>query len=281
MAWGDTGTVIYANSVAGARSNFEAGPAAVAAALTGRVPRYGFHLSEHRRATVRIEVRDRPVRRSDWGALGCIIGRRIDDYWKVPALVTEGLGPSTDDLKHLGTAMASYGSVGMFHVVGLTPEARTEEEAFGGIQPAEQFVIEPGEIEAIYHEFTATQTKADVVAFSAPQLSLNEIAELATALHGRSVSRNTRVYLTTSAPVKSEADRLGYARSIERTGAFLLTGVCFYLMAPHELAETFGYTTIVTDSAKLANIIAGYGYQPVFRPTDICIQAALTGDIPW
>ncbi len=31
VAWGDTGTVIYANSVFGARSNFEAGPAALAA----------------------------------------------------------------------------------------------------------------------------------------------------------------------------------------------------------------------------------------------------------
>ena len=30
LAWGDTGTVIYANSVFGARSNFESGPAALA-----------------------------------------------------------------------------------------------------------------------------------------------------------------------------------------------------------------------------------------------------------
>ena len=44
VAWGDTGTVIYANSVFGARSNFESGPAALAAALTRRVPEYGFHL---------------------------------------------------------------------------------------------------------------------------------------------------------------------------------------------------------------------------------------------
>ena len=74
LAWGDTGTVIYANSVAGARSNFEAGPAAVAASITGRVPRYGVSSAEHRRATVRVEVRDRPSQRSDWGALGCLIG---------------------------------------------------------------------------------------------------------------------------------------------------------------------------------------------------------------
>ena len=41
VAWGDTGTVIYANSVFGARSNFESGPAAPAAALPGRTAAAG------------------------------------------------------------------------------------------------------------------------------------------------------------------------------------------------------------------------------------------------
>ena len=49
MAYGDTGVVIYSNSVLGARSNFEGGPSALAAALTGRTPRYGFHRPEQRR----------------------------------------------------------------------------------------------------------------------------------------------------------------------------------------------------------------------------------------
>src|SRR5271165_2583137 len=56
LAYGDTGVVIYSNSVCGARSNFEGGPSALAAGLTGRTPRYGFHLPEFRRGTLRIEV---------------------------------------------------------------------------------------------------------------------------------------------------------------------------------------------------------------------------------
>src|SRR5688500_12686754 len=60
VAFGDTGVVIYANSVCGARSNFEGGPSAVAAGLTGRVPRYGFHLDECRQATVRFDVSFKP-----------------------------------------------------------------------------------------------------------------------------------------------------------------------------------------------------------------------------
>src|SRR5213594_3290758 len=47
----EIGTVIYANSVFGARSNFESGPAALAAALTGRTPEYGFHLDDNRKGT--------------------------------------------------------------------------------------------------------------------------------------------------------------------------------------------------------------------------------------
>ena len=50
VAYGDTGVVIYSNSVCGARSNFEGGPSALSAGLTGRTPRYGYHLDERRAA---------------------------------------------------------------------------------------------------------------------------------------------------------------------------------------------------------------------------------------
>src|SRR5947208_6897314 len=75
LAMGDTGVVIYANSVFGARSNFEGGPSALAAALTGRTPRYGYHLDAHRRATRRFRVDVQPRDLAEWGALGGIVGR--------------------------------------------------------------------------------------------------------------------------------------------------------------------------------------------------------------
>ena len=52
VAYGDTGVVIYSNSVCGARSNFEGGPSALAAGLTGRTPAYGLHLEKIGRAHV-------------------------------------------------------------------------------------------------------------------------------------------------------------------------------------------------------------------------------------
>src|SRR5258705_11859778 len=85
-AYGDTGVVIYSNSVCGARSNFEGGPSALSAGLTGRTPRYGYHLDEHRLATLQIDVSFTPRELNEWGALGGIVGRFAGDYWQVPVI---------------------------------------------------------------------------------------------------------------------------------------------------------------------------------------------------
>ena len=89
VAFGDTGVVIYSNSVCGARSNFEGGPSALAAGLTGRTPRYGFHLEGQRRATLAVRVDFTPKSLNEWGALGGVIGRLAGNYWAVP--LVEGL----------------------------------------------------------------------------------------------------------------------------------------------------------------------------------------------
>src|SRR5512144_501078 len=123
VAYGDTGVVIYSNSVCGARSNFEGGPSALAAGITGRTPRYGYHLPAQRRATLRVRVEATPVTLNEWGALGGVIGRLAGNYWAVP--VIEGIegAPGSDQLKHFGAAMASFGSTALFHLAGFTPEA--------------------------------------------------------------------------------------------------------------------------------------------------------------
>src|SRR6266851_2426298 len=86
LAMGDTGVVIYSNSVFGARSNFEGGPSALAAALTGRTPRYGYHLDEYRRATRHFRLTATPDDLSEWGALGGIVGGVCGSYWEVPLI---------------------------------------------------------------------------------------------------------------------------------------------------------------------------------------------------
>ena len=123
MAFGDTGVVIYSNSVCGAYSNFEGGPSALSAGLTGRTPRYGFHLPEQRRATIQFRVEWTPDSLNDWGALGGVIGRLAGNYWAVPVIEGIEATPRSDQLKHFGAAMASFGSIALFHMIGVTPEA--------------------------------------------------------------------------------------------------------------------------------------------------------------
>src|SRR6516164_8001221 len=96
VAWGDTGSVIYANSVLGARSNFEGGPSALAAALTGRTPRYGYHHEDSRRATRRFRLDAAPRDLSEWGAAGALVGEACGSYWEVPVIDGVDAVPGSD-----------------------------------------------------------------------------------------------------------------------------------------------------------------------------------------
>jgi predicted aconitase len=280
LAWGDTGTVIWANSVAGARTNYEAGPAAVAAGLTGVTPAYGYHLDAQRVGSLAFEVRARLDDYADWGALGGLIGRRTLDYWKVPVLMGVREAPSGDELKHFGAALASYGSCAMYHMVGVTPEARDESEAFQGHIPAERHVIDDAALAAFYRTYPEDRAEVDVVVFSAPQLSILEIRRLADGLGGRRVHGNTALLVTTNFANREMAVRLGYVKAIEDAGGQVLSGVCWYIMEPAKMAQAFGWRNVLTNSAKMANIIGGYRLHPILRRTEVCIEAAVTGRLP-
>lgn len=276
LAMGDTGVVIYSNSVCGARSNFEGGPAAVTAALTGRTPRYGLHLDSHRVGTHLFELHWRPRSLSDWGALGGIVGRHAGSYWTVP-VVTGVIGaPTSDELKHFGAALASYGSVPMFHMVGVTPEAPDLAACFNGAPPAPVRIGE-ADVANFYSGFGRHPEAVDVVVFAAPQLSVIELQQLADLLEGRRVHRQTALLVATSPENKSAADRMGFTATIEDAGGIVMKGVCFYQMHAREMGEVMGWRRLLTNSAKLANIISGYGYQPVLAPMDACVDAAVAG----
>lgn len=273
--------MIFANSVMEARTNDEGGPAALAAGLTGRPPRCGYPLPQHRMGTVLVEVEDQPNLQSDWDALGCYVGRLVNNYWEVSVFSGLKVRPTIDQLKRLGASLASFGSLAMFHMVGVTPEAATVDQAFGGRQPARRLIVPDGALKSTYESFIPEQADPDLVVFSAPRLSILELRDLAMRLQGKKVHSGTKLIVTTNDAYYLIAKKLGYFQIIDAAGGQVLVGTCFYLMTPRELAERFGYRTIVTDSAKLANIIAGYGYNPVFRPRDVCIEVALTGKIPW
>jgi predicted aconitase len=274
LAFGDTGSVIYANSVCGARSNYEGGPAALAAALTGRVPRYGFHLDACRQGGKRWRITEPPRSLSDWGALGALIGREQESYWQVPVVeVANGHAPNSDQLKHFGAAMASWGSSAMYHVCGVTPEAPPPDPTASAVEFGHR------EIDAFYDSFAPSRDALDVVVFAAPQLSLLEMQHLARLLEGRGVHEATALLVATSPEIRHAAERAGLVGAIEQAGGVVLEGVCFYQMHARVLAEANGWRTLMTNSAKLVNIIAGYGYEPVLAPMERCVEAAVLGRI--
>lgn len=279
LAMGDTGVVIYTNSVAGARSNFEGGPSALAAALTGRTPRYGFHLDSARAGTMLFEVSHTPRDLADWGALGGIVGRAANSYWEVPVIAGIERRPGSDELKHFGAALASYGSVAMFHMPGTTPEAATLADAFHGRAVPRATVVGAADLAAFYKGYAAPGAKVDVVVFAAPQLSLIEMERVAGLLDGRRIHGETTLIVATSNEIKHAADRMGLTARIEASGGIVASGICFYQSYAREMAEANGWQRLLTNSAKLVNIIGGYGYKPTLAGMEACVDSAVAGRI--
>ena len=72
---------------------------------------------------------------------------------------------------------------------------------------------------------------------------------------------------------------MGLTRRIEEAGGIVAAGVCFYQSYAREMAEANGWQRLLTNSAKLVNIIAGYGYKPSLASMDRCIDSAVAGRI--
>jgi predicted aconitase len=280
VAWGDTGTVIYANSVFGARSNFESGPAALAAGISGRTPAYGFHLDEHRKGTFTVELKAKLDDLADWGAVGKLVGESHQNYYAVPVFHGQGRAPGADELKHLGAALASYGSMGMFHMVGVTPEAPGVEAALAGNTPTDRMVIGDAEIEAVYRGYKLGDGDARLVVFSGPQQSIFEMKLLAELFDGRKVADGGSVFVTTNNQILSQSRQLGYAQKLEAAGVTILEGVCFYILqnlSPMRIANK--WTNMVSNSAKIVNIIGAHRFNTILRRTRNCVEIACSGTL--
>lgn len=275
VAYGDTGVVIYSNSVCGARSNFEGGPSALAAGLTGRTPRYGLHLDQNRKATRRFQVTSQPTELTEWGILGAVIGRLAGSYWEVP--VIEGIErvPTSDEIKHFGAAMASYGSIPLFHIIGITPEAPNLAAVSATELPVTK--ITDADLGALAGNFADKGEKPDVVVFAAPQLSIVEMEQVASLVNGQKLK--LPMIVCTSPQAYGDARRMGFIDKIETAGGTVLEGTCFYNQYAREIGEANGWVRLLSNSAKIVNILGGYGYQPVLASMADCVAAAIHGEI--
>ncbi|HCU57174.1 MAG TPA: hypothetical protein DF984_02940 [Anaerolineaceae bacterium] len=246
IAWAESSAVCYANAVLGARTNREGGPSALAAALTGRTPAYGYHLDENRRPTVHVVVKGEVQTNPDFGALGKAIGDRLQAQGIRPVPYISGIEEaSLENLKSFCASIATFGGVALFHLEGITPEAAQHTP------PAETMIITQADLDQARSDLTSAEPdEVDFVSLGCPHLSLREIQRIAQLLDGKHVTKE--FWITTSRPVKGMADRMGYTAIIEAAGAKFATDTCC-VVAPIKGR----FKALATDSAKACYYAAG------------------------
>jgi predicted aconitase len=282
LAWMESSAVIYANSVLGARTNTEGRESTSAAMLTGKIPDWGLHQTEHRYGTHRIDVEVPVESVMDWGMLGYYVGDVVQE--RIPVVTGRYGRPEIVRLKHFGAAASSSGGVEMYHIVGVTPEADSVEIAFGPLdsargrptRPLETFRYGRDEQRRVYDRLNANGRDPDVdfVMLGCPHAAIEQLREAARLLDGTKVSANCALWIFTSRNVKSQASEEGILPVLASAGAVLLTDTC----SAFAQALPAGTKVAALDSAKQAHYLpAILGVQAWFGSTSDCINAAVTG----
>jgi predicted aconitase len=286
IAWSESNAVAFANSVIGARTNRYGDFLDICCALVGRVPASGLHLDEPRLGQMLIKLDDVPgalMTRDDfYPILGYLIGLHAD----VEVPVVEGLEhqPTEDQLKALSAAAATSGSVALFHLVGITPEAPTLADAFGGRLPRRVATINRHDLrEARATLTTSRDDRLDVVAFGSPHCSLAECRTLASLFAGQRIAPGVDVFVTTSRAVRDMLEKTGDLATLEDAGARVTADTCI-VVAPLVRPDA---RVLMTNSAKYAHYGPGLlNMEAVFGSTEDCVASAIAGGIvmddgPW
>jgi len=279
IAWGESSAVVFANSVLGARTERYPDLLDICAAITGRVPAAGLHLEENRAGQVLFYLDDiaPTVQQSDtfYGVLGHFVGKEVRE--DIPVLHGIQTVPTEDQLKTLGAAMASSGSVALFHMVGITPEAPTCEEAFHGHTPLRTVHVTMEYLHAAWNELsTAEGENLELVALGSPHFSLDEFKKLAPLLKGHTCHPKVRFLVTASRVVKALATRMGYVDAIEQFGGSITVDTC--ILTTPMLDKKIH--TIMTNSPKYAYYAPGLlGTHVVFGDLTDCVRSAVNGQV--
>lgn len=278
ICWAESNAVVFANSVLGARTDRYGDFIDICAALAGRVPAAGLHLDENRLATLAVRVRGFPARAFEeetfYALLGHVVGRLAGTH--VPAI--DGLPETTneDQLKAFGAAAASSGSVALAHILGVTPEAGTAAEAFGGRAPQRSTDIGPADLrEAAAELNTAAGSPLRAVSLGTPHMSLVQFDRLVALLDGRRIHPDVTLYVSTGRDVLAGVEARGSLARLERPGVQLVVDTCTYITP---ILRDGGLA--MTDSAKWAWYApANLGIEVAFGTMAECVESAVRGEV--
>jgi predicted aconitase len=274
VAWGESNAVVFCNSVLGARTNRYGDFLDIACAIAGRAPDYGLHRAENRRATVRFDLSaiDSGFLGSDiaWPILGSLYGREIGDA--VGIVTGIAADPGEDALKAFGAAAASSGAVGLFHMDGVTPEAKA---GAAGTELVAEIRVTDDMVRAAQGRLSTAEKpeRIDAVAIGSPHLSLAEFDALERLLAGRRLA--VPVYACTGRHVLPELERRGTRETLEAAGVFIVADTCVVVTPILEPLES---GVLMTNSGKFAHYAPGNtGYSVLYASLADCVESAVSG----
>jgi predicted aconitase len=286
IAWGESNAIAFANSVLGARTERYPDYLDIAAAIAGRVPAVGLHLEENRRGQLVLDLKsiaESIATRDDfYPVLGHLVGKVAGE--RVPVLAHLEARPTEDQLKALGAAAASSGSVALFHIVGVTPEAPTLESALHHRAPEETTAVVLEDLRAARAELqTVTGEELDLVVLGSPHFSFEEMKRLAPLLEGRERHPRVTFLVTTSRVMRDLAAAAGLLQTLETFGGRVTVDTC--ILATPMLPKTV--RRLMTNSGKYALYSPGLlGVEVAYGSLEDCVSSAVAGRVvrepsPW
>lgn len=279
IAWGESNAIVFANSVIGARTERYPDLMDICAAITGRVPAVGLHLARNRRAELVLRLVDVPAvlqsRDDFYPVFGHLTGKLARE--RVVAIDGLQVEPTEDQLKAFGAAAASSGSVALFHMPGITPEAPTLEAAVGIGRQIEMVTVGMPELRKARRELTTHSGEAlDMVVLGSPHFSLAEFRDLAGLFADRRADPQVKFLVTSSRAMAALAEKGGYLKSLREFGGQVTLDTCILTtpMLPDSVK------ILMTNSAKYAYYSPGMlGTEIVFGSLVDCVESAVQGKV--
>ncbi|HSO66569.1 MAG TPA: aconitase X catalytic domain-containing protein, partial [Desulfatirhabdiaceae bacterium] len=226
IAWGESNAIAFANSVLGARTNRYADLMDICAAIIGKVPEFGLHLAENRRAEILIRLVDLPNHCFDNTAIYPVLGYLLGEIAGDAIAAIQGIPRriSNSGLKAFCAAAATSGAVGLFHMIGITPEAQSLEMCFHGRQPEQVVDIDHHRIQAAAEKLSdSTVSTVDLIALGCPHYSFQEFRDLIRLLNGRKISGSVVFWVFTNRSVYAWIRDCGMLNRLSDSGIMVFT----------------------------------------------------------
>lgn len=280
IAWGESNAIVFANSAIGARTNRYGDFIDLCCAMTGRAPAWGLHLSENRRGQILFRVAELKDSRAAtdglYVAVGLLIGAQAGEM--IP--VIEGLPPPRDEdqLKALGAAAASAGAVGLFHAVGITPEAPSLADAFHGKPPEAIAEIGPDDIAGALRQLSNAPEGSPLAAvcLGTPHFSRREWQRFLPLLRDFAPRGGVPIYVNTGRATLAALEAEGLLDGADEYGLVVVADTCTYVTAI--LARLDG--VVMTNSGKWAHYAPGnIGARVAFGEIEDCLASAAAGRV--